>query len=290
MSSIECDLNGESNLVHRYVSTKKMQGGQNLDLYKPFASILSVPKWFWKAKTQEASGFYYGNNVNQTTSERDSSRHLSIVRFLVKYGTRGQTVTTKPCVQVDYDWHKLTFVIQWRPPGNVVLLCFDLPAGLRDEIEASFLDVIPESLTVHPFGIHAKLLDSVVELYDSSVWFFRDVVRAQEHHRPTSENLELDYAGLHELARHVIHASEVSATALNVMGSMLHEMAVWQSRGSALPGVMDAESEIRHLKSLLECIHLRSKALEDRLKNEINLVRFAAASPLAVPIDLRLES
>lgn len=102
-----------------------------------------------------------------------------------------------------------------------------------------------------------------------AIWAFRDDVRTHEKLRPTLANPQPSYAEMHELARHVMHSSEVSATALNVIDSMLAALSTYD--GFSTASSADPAPEIRRQKSLLQCMHLRSKALEERLRNEINL-------------------
>lgn len=95
--------------------------------------------------------------------------------------------------------------------------------------------------------------------------------------RPLEENPKPDYARLHEIARHIIHSSETLAMAIETMTSMSNEQKVIFEEGSSVSEQSKRQSEstgrilraqITHFKSL----HLRSKALEERLRNEINLV------------------
>jgi hypothetical protein len=83
---------------------------------------------------------------------------------------------------------------------------------------------------------------------------------------------------MHELARHTIHSSEMLAVAAETIANLVqeHEIFLHDSASPVLSAL--SKQTIRTLRShiaILKCLHLRSKALEDRLRNEINLVSIA---------------
>lgn len=88
-----------------------------------------------------------------------------------------------------------------------------------------------------------------------------------------------DYVAMHELARHTIHSSEMIAAAAETVANLIqeHELFVNDNASLVLSTTLNKQA-MRQLRShiaLLKSLHLRSKALEDRLQNEINLVRIA---------------
>ncbi|PNS17665.1 hypothetical protein CAC42_3060 [Sphaceloma murrayae] len=93
---------------------------------------------------------------------------------------------------------------------------------------------------------------------------------------------EPDYQRMHEVARHIIHCTEMLATAINVIDNIIQEHDAFVNEHADL--LKDAKIEIsntrkafRKHKSFLQGFHLRSKALEDRLSNEVDLA-FAAVT------------
>jgi uncharacterized heparinase superfamily protein len=81
---------------------------------------------------------------------------------------------------------------------------------------------------------------------------------------------------MHELARHAIHSSEMLAVAAETISNLVQENEIFLNN-NALPVASAPLSRqtMRTLRShiaLLRSLYLRSKALEDRLRNEINLV------------------
>lgn len=189
---------------------------------------------------------------------------------MIKYVTDEIHKPSRPIPDIKYDWHILTFVTYWEM-GNVArLLCFDSPPQLKGMIEQSLREAATDDLMAHPFALHVLVLEHVVELYDHAIWQFRDFVRATETQRLTIEDPQPDYTAMHELSRHVMHCTEVLSTALNVMEHILEELSRSQIQ-PLQPFDYDPGPAIRQQKSMLQFMHNRSIAVEDRLKNEINL-------------------
>jgi len=128
------------------------------------------------------------------------------------------------------------------------------------------------TLLDHPFAVHAFLLTHVVEAFDRAVWSWRDMVRDFEKSRPNrAHDATEDFEPMHEIARHLIHCTEMLTTALSVVDSMEKQCRacsfdVQGLHASAILRELDFHASM--LKSFLH----RSKALEERMQNEINLV------------------
>lgn len=85
---------------------------------------------------------------------------------------------------------------------------------------------------------------------------------------------------MHEIARHTIHSSETLAMAKETMTSLVQEHEIFFEENGLLPARTITLSKqtrriFRSQITLLNCLYLRSKALQERLQNEINLVVFA---------------
>ncbi|OBT38898.1 hypothetical protein VE00_10782 [Pseudogymnoascus sp. WSF 3629] len=81
---------------------------------------------------------------------------------------------------------------------------------------------------------------------------------------------------MHELARHAIHSSETLAVAVETMIGLIQEHEIFLNDNASLLVVSIAQSKqtmrvLRSQTALLKCLNLRSKALEERLRNEISL-------------------
>lgn len=220
------------------------------------------------SKDQDSNGYFYGRSLRGNQSGPD--KHVTVFRFMIKYVVKA-TPTRGPIPTISYDWHILTFVTHWESEGKARLLCFNSPQALKDMIKESLSDAAISDLIAHPFAFLAVALEHVAELYDQAIWRFRDFVRDTEKQRLTIEAPQADYTAMHELARHVMHSSEVIDTALNVTDQVLGELTRWQGTRDPKEMAYDPGPDIRHKKSTLQFMHNRSKALEERLKNEINL-------------------
>jgi hypothetical protein len=82
---------------------------------------------------------------------------------------------------------------------------------------------------------------------------------------------------MHEIARHTIHSSETLETAMETLLSMIqeHEVFFKENPSGDAGKVMlfrQIRKSLRLQSTILKCLHPRSKAIEERLRNEINLV------------------
>ena len=154
----------------------------------------------------------------------------------------------------------------------MVLLCFDLPEVLKDQMAQTLLGPNTVSLSTTPFAFTAFLLPLIVANFDKAVWSCRDLIRGLEQERPEVLNPKLQYVRMHEIARHAIHSTEMLGTSLTVLDSILTEMRQHSKDINLGRDDLAAERDMNFHRSTLRCLQLRSQALEDRLRNEINLV------------------
>lgn len=90
---------------------------------------------------------------------------------------------------------------------------------------------------------------------------------------PENQEVPPNYAEMHELARHFIHSTEMLEMALEIVTGMIREHAQFFSDNpSGVIHLKHAGNAHRYQSLILKCIHLRSKALNERLKNKISLV------------------
>lgn len=121
-----------------------------------------------------------------------------------------------------------------------------------------------------PLALLGFAVENIIRHFDHSVWCWRDVIRGLETCRPTPGQPRRDFVQMHELARHVLQSTETLAVAISVVDSMIEHLdGKPQSPG---PEEARARGALVFGKSLLTCVHHRSRALEDRLRNEISLV------------------
>jgi len=82
---------------------------------------------------------------------------------------------------------------------------------------------------------------------------------------------------MHEIARHAIHSSETLEMAMETLSRMIQEHQAWfnenvAENASKTVSLKPVRKSLQFQSTLLKCLHLRSKAVEERLRNEINLV------------------
>lgn len=84
---------------------------------------------------------------------------------------------------------------------------------------------------------------------------------------------------MHELARHVIHGSEMLSISTETVENMIREHETFFKENSELSkaAIMlskQTSKSFRFQLSIFKCLRFRSSALEDRLRNEMSLVIF----------------
>jgi hypothetical protein len=174
--------------------------------------------------------------------------------------------------ETTYYWERFTFFCKWRAPGQSDMLCF-LPADSIDDFAKFASANLFDATTASPFGAQIKVFEYVISRFDHAVWQWRDLVRDCESNRLEPDTLESDWiTDMHEAARHVIHICEMVQMALQVTGSLLDEVTTISSRKGSLETVdTSATGTLKYLTSVLQCILLRSQALEKRIQNELQL-------------------
>ncbi|GAB7332285.1 hypothetical protein MBLNU13_g04121t2 [Cladosporium sp. NU13] len=203
---------------------------------------LDIPTVFWHKLTLNASGFFWAR------TQAADAQYTTSFRFLVKRNKEAAPLESGARLSWQaYEWDKLWFIIRWDSATNWTVLCFDLSPETRD-----------------------RLFGHVVESLNQSVWSWRDPVRAIEKKRASIDGRSDSYESMHELARHTLHSSEMLLTAIVVVERMLEEFGS-SSSGTFDATVMEARREFNFHLTMLRGLLNRSRALEARLQNEINL-------------------
>ncbi|OBT42429.1 hypothetical protein VE00_05993 [Pseudogymnoascus sp. WSF 3629] len=243
---------------------------ESLGVHYQLSSRFRVPHGFWSSVAQNASGFL-GCQETTENSEGLGSFSSSFI-FLVKEPVKSNPLlSVANNVKISYIWHRMGFYTIWSPFKTLVVLCFGLPLPLKYSLSS-----LAHLSLDNPLSFHAILTEKVIALYDTSLWSWRNLVRDVEQNRTLPENPQPDYVTMHELARHAIHSSETLAVAIETIASLIQEHEIFFNENASLLVVSITQSKqaMRALRShiaLLRCLYLRSKALEERLRNEINL-------------------
>lgn len=220
--------------------------------------------------SQKASGFYH---KEITVSSNGDPEYSTLFRFVIKRPAADLANNVRQSGAMLYEWIKLTFHVRWEPPTRILIMCFDAPAALQEDIRQTLRDHTDHTLLHDPFTAHACVIEHILRLYDDALWLWRDFLRNHENNRPSVDYLCTDYYGMHELARHIIHSSETLACGTSVTNSAIEDCRCYQEHHPPSSDSNGPEYILQYCKSMFESLHLRSKALEERLNNEMNLVR-----------------
>lgn len=98
-------------------------------------------------------------------------------RFLIKF------VNPSRITGLSYTWHEMTFFSRWSP-DRCSVLCVGMPHTFIVLLQENLSRLQPKMPSSNPYSLHIPLIESIIAMHDSSVWFVRDVVRSVERVRP----------------------------------------------------------------------------------------------------------
>ncbi|KAI7216803.1 hypothetical protein KC333_g4613 [Hortaea werneckii] len=232
--------------------------GQRQDL----SSTFGIPTAVWSKLCQDASGFFW-------CGEDGDGSYTTAFRFLIKHSLASTAQKSPPSAA--YQWHKLGFVSFHTQRNASLLLCFDLGGDARAAIRQRLVDCKLLPCATRAPLIHVPLLQFVIDQFGCAVWSWRDVVRNLEKNRVRhQQNQIVRFDEMHEVARHLVHTSEVLSIALSVVQRMRSDYYSNSNNGGD-NGVLVYSRELDFITSMIECLLHRSEALEKRMSNEIAL-------------------
>jgi hypothetical protein len=79
-----------------------------------------------------------------------------------------------------YEWDEMCFFTTWDPPRRNVVLCFDTPITLQDQVRTTLASTNDNRWSYDPYSIHTVIIEAVLVLYERSVWSLRDMIRDVE--------------------------------------------------------------------------------------------------------------
>lgn len=175
-----------------------------------------------------------------------------------------------------YEWHKTNVLVRWLASSRqTFVLLFDAPDGLRSRMPSLLLDGLHRDNLADPFWIYGPLVEEVVRLQDQAVWATRTQVRNMEKGRTQTYTPGLDFAHVHDVARHAIHVSETLDVGIKTLGEVLREHAVFTERAAAEPSKRNAsravDERLLFLQHMLEGLRSRAASNQARLDNEKQL-------------------
>ena len=75
-----------------------------------------------------------------------------------------------------WTWYEMGFVVHWKAPNSVSILCFDLPEQLQTSLRSALSQRTEDIDLTNPYTILSVILDELIPLYDDSVWSLRNHV------------------------------------------------------------------------------------------------------------------
>jgi hypothetical protein len=218
-----------------------------------------------------ASGFFSARHCGSTGVDADC--YTTAFCFLVKHSVNvPPQKASSASSALTYYWEKLDFVTFHPSSKSFTILCFGIEDDAQTHIRRQILESNFAALEAHPLSIHNLVLKYILESFDRAVWSWRDVVRKLEmsrsHRGPEAAR---DFDHMHEIARHLIHSTEMLTTALSVVESIAKECDFVRNKAGD-QATFACRRELEFVCSLIRALLNRSSALEKRMENEIALV------------------
>ncbi|KAL4739569.1 hypothetical protein BDV11DRAFT_187432 [Aspergillus similis] len=175
----------------------------------------------------------------------------------------------------DYKWKQPAIHVDWNADtGRHVVYVIESP--VRERLE--FLSRIPPARErrCNPFSWHAAFARMVLEQYDRAFWLLRNLVRKQEKERLISAHKPNNFPLLHDILRHLFHYEETIEVAQHTLRMMAAEQERWRNEDEEnirqnLGIWIKSRQRILHEEKRAHSLKTRSKSLNDRHRNEINL-------------------
>ncbi|OAG42370.1 hypothetical protein AYO21_03538 [Fonsecaea monophora] len=237
----------------------------------------AYPPMLWTKTCHEANG--YAGSSNSLDEDQTTLVDTSWFQFLIKQLRGGANALQQVYA---YDWYEMGFFTYTLSTGASVAFCIDTPPVFQDGL----LEALNSQESHHPPNegmgfLQSAIVAEVSRLYDVSVWTLRDQIREIEKTRSAARYVDsvLDFAQLHDLARHTIHTCEVLAVAVDTLNALLGDYrsgsgTVCDCRRGTTGRLAKPDcphNEMRFWLGLLQNFGRRATSLNERLSNEINL-------------------
>lgn len=271
-----------------------------------FCTTFEMPSFWWQDNTKRSNG-YFG-----CESRRDDygcmTGYNTWCHFIVKM------LTSKD----DYKWAKFNIFTQWRAATQqTAIVVFDHSRNYTVDLSFAtrpFYGPAQRGRGVSekcsPLWPYTRILDQVSTLQNKSVWDIRTMVRNVEKKREVKKEAKedkenekqgdqqqneveedkkkkekkkpvIDYPGLHDLARHAIHACETLDVSVRTARTILdhHRQFMDELRltdttaasASSWGAARNVHETLQHMEHMIDSLRHRSSSNRARLLNEIQL-------------------
>ncbi|OJI98031.1 hypothetical protein ASPVEDRAFT_24939 [Aspergillus versicolor CBS 583.65] len=182
---------------------------------------------------------------------------------------------------IKYEWKQPSLHITWdQQTGRQVVYIFDFPLS-ADTKERNFLGELPspEARKHNPFAWHAAFSRCILKEYEATYWDVRNPIRKHEKSsRRSNVNKKTFFTDLHDFARHAFHYSEIIGVAEHTLSRLIEEQERWRKEDEAgmrergaIKYWLDSHQELLLQQKNAYALKAKSKSLNERLLNEINL-------------------
>ncbi|KIW67624.1 hypothetical protein, variant [Phialophora macrospora] len=234
----------------------------------------AYPPMLWTETCRKANG--YAGSARHLQDDNKTVVDSSWFQFLIKQMGGGVNASQN---KDGYQWYEMGFHIYVRHGGVAVAFCFETPSIFQNNLRQALSATVRTKLLTDPMAaLQCLIIGEVVKLYDVSIWTLRNQIRDIEKRRSGPEHVALavDFAQLHDLARHIIHACEIVAVAVDTVTTLTanHRMSVCGCPDATPTQVKPncPHNEMVFWLGLLQNLGRRAQSLKERLSNEINLV------------------
>ncbi|KXS94861.1 hypothetical protein AC578_8466 [Pseudocercospora eumusae] len=274
--AMRCHRRLASSIIYSFLDAGELKNDTDVKTKARHAQLqdqLRIPLQFWTKAALAASGFFRAQE--HLNAEGTLKVHESWLRLQTKQAKRENPVAGQRLGMISYHWDRLGFFIRWWPNQCFTAYCFDLPENLKAALRAS---VEASKFTAYlPASIWSLIVEATLPLFDAQVWKCRDLIRWHEQNRPIQDNVSAterpkpQYEDFHEIARHAIHSTEMLQTALHVLNAIQDEHSIFADQDTKRPQYREILRSLSYHKTILQGFEGRSRALETRLANEMQL-------------------
>lgn len=220
-----------------------------------------------------------------------------------------------------YAWRWFGFASHWTPQAtegqgaSTVFIIFDTDVA-EDGMTPTMMQEVAKSLQQQsdmerhqegPLVVYELMLEPLLHFFDQALWSFRQPVRMFEKNRVKGNVTKERYTAMHELARHLIHATETLEATTHVINAMIKFQQSYRggipanaesfSEGASLSlgqipttggrqqatvtpdvinrqhmGIDQLQETLSFYARYFAALQLRAGAFQERLRNEIKLV------------------
>ncbi|ORY04877.1 hypothetical protein BCR34DRAFT_463745, partial [Clohesyomyces aquaticus] len=159
---------------------------------------------------------------------------------------------------------------------SVTLFCFGAPRSLADRFKKVQESASTEDLIKDPYILLEIVMEEMYKLMDGFGWEVGDIFGGVETRTlelaptPGKAEKEMEFTGLHNLAKHAIYLRENCESALTILESLrTHHLRLMRSDPSIWE--MSTQDALDYRKTMFQSTQRRLESLEKRMENILQL-------------------